>query len=103
MSAVSREVIPSSTIVMTYYRSALLTQIFAVTQLNPLTLISCNGRHSSGALIAGAERFVELVDGRELVTRYWKKDRIVVYYLDHKRVRSHKLSELSVPAEESFG
>ncbi|KAK1220064.1 hypothetical protein PQX77_017190 [Marasmius sp. AFHP31] len=49
------------------HRSALLTQVFAVTESDAMTMLTYNG---------------ELTNGMEAVSWYWNKDRIIVHYLD---------------------
>ncbi|KAK1219877.1 hypothetical protein PQX77_017381 [Marasmius sp. AFHP31] len=50
------------------HRSALLTQVFAVTESNAMTMLTYNA---------------DLTNANEAVSWYWNKDRIVVYYLVH--------------------
>ena len=58
-------------------RSAVLTQLFAVVDSDPLTLVAYNGRFLLGASIVDTEMSVELVNGAEELINHWEKKKHV--------------------------
>jgi len=90
--------VPVTIVVIFCYRSALLAQLFAVVDSDPLTLVAYAGRLMSESSIVDAKIFVELVGGLEWVNRYRKKNKIVFQYLNYSHVRSASVPV--VPAEK---
>ncbi|KAK1235135.1 hypothetical protein PQX77_001648, partial [Marasmius sp. AFHP31] len=65
-------------------RSALLKQVFAVAESeNAVTMIAHDGGFPVGNLNFRSSKAVELANGFIFSSQYWRKDRIVYYYLNY--------------------
>ena len=69
-------------------RSPLITQLFAVVESDPFTLVAYNGRLMLAASIVDVEIFVELAEGNEFLLCYWEKSALVYNYLIYTLVCS---------------